>query len=78
MALIKYFEKVEREHTMVHSPTNCGYSSYEIDGQRYLQLDTFGSLGRKLKGKVSQSLQFDEAAARELMGILAKAFPPRR
>jgi len=75
MARVSRFEKVGREVTKVHAPTDCAYSSYEIDGQKYLQLDTFGTKGRVLKGKVSQSLQFDEDAIRELLAIIGQSFP---
>lgn len=78
MARIKYFEEVEREHTTVHAPTHCAYSIYAIDGRRFLQLDTFGRVGRKLRGKVSQSVQLDESGARELLTILSRAFPSLR
>jgi hypothetical protein len=75
MALVRNVEEVSRERTAVHQPVDCSCTIFEIDGQRYLQLDTFGSPTRKLKDKVSQALQFDRDGARRLRELLDKAFP---
>ena len=44
-------------------------------GKTHVQLDTYGSDARKLNVKVSQSIQFDQASAAELLEILRHAFP---
>jgi hypothetical protein len=49
----------------------CAYSIFTGAGARkYLQLETFGSDARKLTGKTSQSIQFDEESLRELRRII--------
>lgn len=79
MALITRFEKVEKERNSVHAPVECGYLTFTgSDGARYLQLETYGSSERKLRDKVSQSIQLDESAAAELRRILDSAFPGSR
>lgn len=47
----------------------------EQRGTRILQLDTYGSPGRVIPGKTSQSLQFDAAGARQLKRLLERTFP---
>jgi hypothetical protein len=76
MALIRSFEMKTLHRGGLH-PTrvDCEWSSFERDGKRLLQLDTYGSDERKDKGTVSQTLQLDESAAGELLRILRKAFP---
>ena len=75
MALVRTIEEVSRQRTMVHGPVKCSCAIFEVEGQHYLQLDTFGSRTRKLKNKVSQALQFDRESARRLRMLLDKAFP---
>jgi hypothetical protein len=45
------------------------------DGNKFLQLDTYGSNSRKLAGKISQTIQFDRGAARQLKELIAPVFP---
>ena len=75
MALVREFVHAPKDENRVHEEVECGYLSFTARGETYLQLDTYGSKHRKLTGKVSQSIQIDAAAARELMGLLRKTFP---
>jgi len=75
MALIARFDEVTAERQVVHEPVECGWRAFTAEGERILQLDTYGSAERKLQGKVSQSIQLDEKAARELAEILTQTFP---
>jgi hypothetical protein len=43
-------------------------------GAKLLQIDTYGSDVRQMPGKVSQTLQFDEARARQLWEVLGREF----
>jgi hypothetical protein len=74
MARLRAFRKVPRERHRIHEATECEYAIYEIDGEKFLQLDTVGSTGRKLQGKVSQSIQIDGRAAKRLWDILRSEF----
>jgi len=76
MALISTLEPDSKERTKVHGPTRCLYTIFkDAKGRTYLQLDTYGSEKRIHTEKVSQSLQFNEAAVKELRKILDEAFP---
>ncbi len=60
----------------MHAPTRCLYAIVEgDDSQRYVQLDTFGSEGRQFTDKVSQSVQFDRHAAKQLLEVIRQTFP---
>lgn len=79
VALIEKFEKISRERPRVQpTKTVCVYSTFVVEGMKLLQLDTAGAAGRKLRGKVSQTIQLDETRARELAAIIADAFPVSR
>lgn len=76
MALVTAFESSRKERTSVHKPTRCLYAVVEGNsGQRYFQIDTLGSDERQISDKVSQSIQFDGKAARELIELLRQTFP---
>ena len=76
MAIIEGFQRSKR-NTFRIQPTSvtCHYAVFELDaGKRILQLDTSGSSSREIPGKVSQTLQLDEARARALWKLLASEF----
>jgi hypothetical protein len=55
---------------------DCFYNVvYADDGAPLLHLTTFGSDYRRSKPKSSQSIQIDEATARELIELLRTTFP---
>ena len=56
----------------------CEWKAFDYAGERYLQLDTFGSAGRANPGKQSQTIQLDRATAEELLAVLGRAFPGLR
>lgn len=75
MALITKLEKRTLQRYSNHTTVDASYSVVDHgSGPTLLQIDTFGSESRKLKGKTSQSIQIDKKAAKQLMGILAKTF----
>lgn len=59
----------------VHEEVACTFATFEVDGRRYLQLDTYGSISRAFPGKISQSVQFDREGARSLKRLLERTFP---
>jgi hypothetical protein len=75
MALIRKFQTVTSDSQRLHSTVTCGYRTFTTDGQRILQLDTYGSTDRMIPDKISQTIQLDFDAARELVGIIEEAFP---
>jgi hypothetical protein len=75
MALLHDFTRIEKESNRAHETVACGWTRFEQNGLIYLQLDTYGRKDRKIPGKVSQSIQLDKAAARELSRIISQTFP---
>ncbi|MFC7985268.1 hypothetical protein [Streptomyces sp. NPDC057336] len=75
MALIQEFQSVPSDSQRVHGPVTCGYRSFTVEGRRILQLDTYGSTERQIQGKISQSIQLDADAARDLLKLITDSFP---
>ena len=75
MALVEKIAHAPLERPRVHGPVDCTYTAFtETDGRRYVQLDTYGSDVRQIKGKKSQTIQLTEEAARELVRLLKTEF----
>lgn len=69
-------EKVDKQHYNKHADVfRSTYSVYEIDDERFLQIDTYGKNDRKNKDKVSQSVQFSEKDLTDLIKIIIREFP---
>ena len=64
--------------TKSHGADNASYfvfPEYSTDPkQKVLQIDTYGSINRVHKGKVSQSIQFDYDSAKVLFELLVQEF----
>ena len=75
MAFIEQFFERVPDRISLHGPVRCAFSVFHHQGKTYLQLDTFGSENREFPGKVSQTLQLDEARATTLVAIIRSAFP---
>ena len=76
MARILMLERTTFDRRSVHDPVaSCLYDFYDVDGQRLLQINTYGRAGRKTPEKPSQVLQLDEDGARRLQAVLSEAFP---
>ncbi len=75
MAFVIQLEKDDREFRSLH-PTKviCKYVINERDSRKILQLNTYGSDHREVPGKLSQTIQFDEEAARQLYMLLTREF----
>ena len=75
MALVSDVKADDKSVNRLH-PTDlvCRYLVGRPNGQRILQLDTYGSADRKEPDKVSQTLQFNEHSARQLFDVIKKEF----
>lgn len=75
MAFVVRVVEDDREIKNVH-PTHveCKYLVAERDGKKLFQLNTYGSSDREFPDKLSQTLQFGEDSAKELLRILKKEF----
>lgn len=76
MALINKYklDKLEKHTNSLHKEVESTYSTYVINGNKYIQIDTYGSTERQHKGKISQSIQLDKGTAIKLIEILQKEF----
>jgi hypothetical protein len=75
LAIVINVEPEDKRFSGLH-PTGlvCRYLAAYSDGQRILQLNTYGSEGRQNPDKLSQTLQFDERSARQLFDVLKDQF----
>lgn len=78
MALIGEIKDVVKTRQQVHGRVDCSASMFEDRGERYLQLDTYGSPSRAFAGKTSQTIQFDRDAAEQMLHRIKRAFPELR
>jgi len=67
-------KKVDKERHTIHEKATTTYSVFEIHGERYFQIDTYGKSDREMPGKVSQSLQFDKTTAKYLVNLMIDVF----
>jgi hypothetical protein len=75
MAIVRHLEEQPQVVRAAHTETECTYSVVtDSSGNKYLQIDTYGSPQRKLHGKKSQSIRFSISALQELRQILARHF----
>lgn len=74
MVLIRKFEKLDLERSQLQGEVEAKYAVFERDGRGFVQINTYGSAGRQLPGKQSQTFQLDREGADALVAILRKAF----
>ena len=67
-------KKVGKERNTVHQKVRATYTAFVCNGAKYFQIDTYGSPGREMKDKISQSIQLDEESAKALIKILSESF----
>jgi hypothetical protein len=76
LAIVKSFKVDEAAKGSLH-PTEVNARVKVINGidrLPILQIDTFGSAGREMPGKLSQTLQLTPEAAAELFGIIKRVY----
>lgn len=75
MATIRHLELKQLEIVARHTEVGATYSIVQdSEGVRYLQIDTYGSDERKLKGKKSQSIRLAPEAIAQLIAIANRHF----
>ena len=70
----KTMKRVNKERNTLHSKVFTTYTSFELGGKKYFQIDTYGRADRVMPEKISQSVQFDEESARVLVKLLVEEF----
>ena len=66
MAIIRSFEELDLKMNARHTETHGGWSVQGQDGERFIQINTFGSDDREMPDKVSQSLRLSKEAIEQL------------
>ena len=75
MAIVRKLDPIKLDRDSKHSEVDCTYSVIEDTiGNKYLQIDTYGSATRKIPGKKSQSIRFSPEAIEQLKEILKNNF----
>lgn len=75
MALLDFNRilKIDKSSNNVHRVVESTYTVFkDSNGQKYFQIDTYGSENREIKNKVSQSIQFDDETAHFLIKLISK------
>ncbi len=71
MAVVRNLEKITLDRDTTHTEVSGTYTIVTgSDGEKYLQVDTYGSKKRQLSGKKSQSIRFSPEAISQLKSIL--------
>ena len=65
-------KKIEKYRNTIHDKVYTTYTAFEADGEKYVQIDTYGRIGRENPEKISQSFQFDRATAEFLVNLLRR------
>ena len=74
MARIISLERAEMNRFQLHDEVDAKIFIQDYDGRKLLQISTYGRDSRQDRGKLSQTVQFDEEAARELFSIMKSEF----
>ena len=75
MAVIRSISRGSSEVSRHPTSVDATYQVVADDLGTLFHLSTYGSDGRASQPKVSQTIQFDEAAASDLVTALREAFP---
>lgn len=68
------FSRNEKQRNLVHERVASTYTVFDIGSVKYVQIDTYGRVGRENPEKISQSIQIDKNVASELVRIFCKEF----
>lgn len=71
---LKTMKKIAKERNTIHSKVLTTYTVFDSDGERFVQLDTYGKSDRVMPEKISQSFQIDHETAEFLVKLLVKEF----
>jgi len=72
MAIIRKFDELELKMNARHTETRGGFSVQGQDGEKFIQINTFGSDEREISGKVSQMLRLNKEAIEQLTELAGK------
>lgn len=70
-------KRIEKNRNTIHEKVHATYTVFEMDDEKYVQIDTYGRIDRETPGRVSQSIQFDKETATFLVDLLKEEFKLR-
>lgn len=71
---INNIERLEKQRNTIHEEVRATYTIFESEGEKYVQLDTYGREDRESPEKISQSIQLNRETARYLVKLLIDAY----
>lgn len=71
---LKNIEKIEKNRNTIHDKVFTTYTVFDMAGERYVQIDTYGKIDRENPEKISQSIQFDKQTAEFIVELLKNEF----
>ena len=74
MAIVRELQDKEITGNGSHTEVDATVSLIEANGEKFVQIDTYGSKIRAMPGKVSQSLRLSQTAFERLLQIGQKHF----
>ena len=74
---LESIKKIEKYRNTVHEKVHTTSTTFEMNGEKYVQIDTYGRIDRENPEKISQSFQFDRATAEFLVKLLSEEFDLR-
>lgn len=74
MARIAQFQRGHMDRLQLHDEVAAKLFVQDLDGRKLMQISTYGRPDRQDVGKLSQAIQLDEDAARQLFEIMKTEF----
>lgn len=71
---LKNIKKIDKNRNFIHDKVYTTYTIFQENGNKYIQIDTYGRIDRENPEKISQSIQLDQETARFLVNLLVKEF----
>lgn len=71
---LETIQKIEKERNTIHTKVDATYTVFTDGDEKFIQIDTYGSSNREIKGKISQSIQFDRETAKYLLKLFIEEY----
>ena len=71
---LESIRKIDKQRNNIHEKVDTTYTVFEDNGNKYVQFDTYGRIGRAYPEKISQSFQMDKESARYIVKLLIEEF----
>ena len=71
---VNNIECLEKQRNTIHEEVRATYTIFKSDGEKYVQIDTYGKEDRESPEKISQSIQLNRETARYLVRLLIDTY----